>query len=690
MNHILCLSIFCAALSTLSCTKNQVEIQSCILRDRVIVTDHVFMKKALYVALTVTNASFELENTKAKAQLFCKGNLLSESSTISSSEKTLNIVFDLPYEIPDASCTIMVSLLSPKHRVIAKCTRTIERSELRSSLDSRAPTIPLTFKEMASPIEPVHFEPKEQEKTIGYMLFSHSPLEYVFPGTRPLGKDLIDHLSLTVCRNEFEPITFSIYSTKDLGKVKINIEDLAGPTGIIAKDKIEVGHVDLVQDTIGCPKGSFRYMPRLTKLGDQVLVEKCKTKRFWLTLRVDRDVFPGSYSGNIIVSPQQGKETHLPLSVTVVPIVLEDIPNVDYCMLMTYEFTELTMPHTKQEQARIYEAACKVLQDYMEHGMTTICPHSPFVLISNEDGSPNLDDIFAALWAARDTGFRRPIIWYMGHLIQTAKPKHPGNITGFDKTEHITLLKTLVERVTEYSKENDCPEVIILPIDEPDDDYQDYKNRRRDITPVLLEVIKRAGARSMLTARNTEDFKAVDYICSSKSDPDDLKKAHSDGKIYWVYNNIVTTQCRNPAYSRYIYGYYTWMNDLDGMSSWTFQNTQNASGLPTLADEVGKDLYLAYPAPDGPLATINWEAIREGIDDYKLIYQLTKRVKKLENKEMDTSKYVNLLDDIKEAQDAPGWHYFSDYNTWTPSFFEHNRDRIISLILEADKNLTEL
>ena len=630
MIRLFCLStITFVLLTTTACAGPGVEIQSCILRDRVIVTDHVFMKKAFYVAFKITNVPSGLTATKAKAQLFCGDDLLSKSSTISYGETTLNVVFDLPYKIPNAPYTIKVSLYDLKGHVIAECSRTLERSGLRSSLDAKASMRPVAFEELVTPAEPEHFKSTARDMAKGYVLFCRSYLEYVFPVTRPWEKDLVDHLSLTVCRNEFEPITFSLYPTKDLGEVKITIEDLTGPSGIISKERIEVGHVELVQDTIGCPKGTFRYMPRLIKRGDQALVEKGKTKRFWLTLRVDRDVMPGTYLGKITISPQWGKETDLPLSVTVLPVLLEDVPDVNYCMLMTYEFTELTMPWSQQDKSRIYDAACKVLRDYKEHGMTTICIHSPFVLIKKGDGSPNLDDIFAALRAARDTGFTRPVIWYMGHLIQTSKPRHPGNITGFDPGFHLPLLKELVAKVNKYAKDNHCPEVIFLPIDEADDSYNDYKGVRRKIAPVLIKAIRDAGGKSMLTATSYERFETVDYFCSSKLCHADSEKAHANGKAYWVYNNAVATDCRNPAYARYIYGYYTWKNGIDGMTTWTFQNTQNASGWPTIADAPGRDIFLAYPDPQGPLSTPMWEAVREGIEDHKLLYQLSKLIRRV-------------------------------------------------------------
>ena len=147
----------------------------------------------------------------------------------------------------------------------------------------------------------------------------------------------------------------------------------------------------------------------------------------------------------------------------------------------------------------------------------------------------------------------------------------------------------------------------------------------------------------MLTTRKYDQFGRPDYLASGEFNEKELQNARSNGAKYWVYNNDVTTECNNPVYARYIYGYYTWKNNIDGMSSWTFQNTQNASGLPEKADIHGRDLYLAYPDPKGPLATLKWEAVREGVDDHKLIYQLISRIAELKSKGIAASKYKNFL-----------------------------------------------
>jgi len=644
------------------------------------------VKKALYVSFSFTKSIKKYKTVNVYGFLLSGDKIISETSLKAFSENSGNLVFDLPYQIRDGQYSMRIDASTGKGKLVASGFVIVERSDLKRIFDPQSKNSVRVLEEIPARREPEVVKPTNQDKSIGYILFSRSPLQYVFPGSRPKKSEIIDHLAIQVVRNEFEPITFCLYPLKNLGTVKISITDLVGAKESISKNKIKVAYVEMVQETVGVPKGSFENVPTLIMPGNQVRVEKGKCQRFWLTLRIDDKVLPGVYKGKVTISPRNGLEASLPFEITVVPISLEDIPDIDYFMMMTYEFTELTMPWSREEKEKIYKSACNILKDYKEHGITTLCFHSPFVLITKEDGTPNLEDIFAALRAAKDLGFKRPIVWYVGHLIQTSKPIHPGSIIGFDKEIHLSRLKYLAESVSKYAKECGCPDVIFLPIDEPGDSYQDFQNKRHTITPLLLKTIKDAGAKNMLTTGDYKQFKPVDYVCSGKKNKDDLDEAHKSGSVYWLYNNDVTTKCLNPAYARYIYGYYTWMNDVDGMSSWTFQNTQNARGLPKRADGPGRDIYLAYPDPNGPIATLKWEAIREGIDDHKLVYQLVKRIQKLKRKGIKTSKYEDFLLEIKKKEGAPGCQERDD-DKWTPTFFEKSRDYLISMISDAEARL---
>lgn len=644
------------------------------------------MKKALYVSFSFTQSMRKYKKVKVYGFLLNGDKAVSETSLMVFSENSGNLVFDLPYQIPDGAYTIRIDAFADNGDLKGTGSLAVDRSALRSYFYPGDKISVADLEEIPVKEELEEVKPTIHDKSAGYMIFSRSPLEYVFPGSRPKRSEIMDHLAIQVVRNEFEPIAFSLYPLKDLGMVRISVSDLKNANERISKGKIRVGYVESVHETVGSPKGKFLNLPTLIRPGNQVRVEKGKCQRFWLTIRIDDNVSPGVYKGKIAISPQHGLKTSLPLEVTVVPISLEDIRGMDYFMMMTYEFTELTMPWSKEEKEKIYKSACNILKDYQEHGMTTLCFHSPFVLLTKDDGTPNLEDIFAALRAARDMRFEKPIIWYMGHLIQTSKPKHPGSIIGFDKEIHLSRLKYLVDTVTKYAKDNGCPEVIFLPIDEPGDSYQDFQNKRHTMTPLLLKTIKDLGAKNMLTTGDYKQFKPVDYLCSLEMKREDLDEVHKKGSVYWMYSNDVTTKCLNPAYARYIYGYYTWMNHVDGMSSWTFQNTQNARGLPGRAGFSANDVYLAYPDPNGPIATLKWEAIRKGIDDHKLVYQLAKRIEKLKGKGISTSKYEAFLSEIRKREGTPGCQE-RDYGNWTPTFFERSRDRLISMILDAEAKI---
>jgi hypothetical protein len=646
------------------------------------------MKKALYVSFSFGKSIRRLQRVDVHGSLLSGDQVLCETSVKALRGNSGNLVFDLPYPIPEGPYKIKIDTFAEEGKLVATGFVVVDRSDLKWISDPKSQNRSSGFEEIPAPRETEAVRPTKQDQSIGYLLFSRSPLEYVFPGSRPQKSELIDHLAIRVVRNEFEPIAFCLYPLGNLGVVRISVTDLVGPEASISKDKIEVGHVEMVKETMGLPEGRFGNVPALIRTGSRVNTKIGECQRFWLTARIDDNVLPGVYKGKVTISPQGGLETSLPLEVTVMPISLEDIPGINYFMLMTYEFTELTMPWSKEDKGKIYQSACNILKDYKEHGITTLCLHSPFVLMTKEDGTPNLEDIFAALRAAKEVGFKGRLIWYMGHLIQTSKPKHPGNIKGFEEETHLPRLKYIVETVSQYAKEHGCPEVIFLPIDEPGDSYQDFQNKRHEITPLLLKTIKDMGAQTMLTNDDYKQFKNVDYLCSGELNREDLDTAHKDGSVYWLYNNDVTTRCLNPAYARYIYGYYTWKNRVDGMSSWTFQNTQNARGIPGQADIYGSDIYLAYPDPKGPLATLRWEAIREGIEDHKLVYQLVKRIQKLKGMGIETSEYEDFLLGIGKKEGTPGC-LMGEAGTVNPMFFEENRDHLISMILDAQTRLDQ-
>jgi len=665
------------------------EIYQYVLRDRIIVTDRVLMRKNLFVGYRLKNKIEIQGGIKTIGKLLVDGSVISEITSLNTFDEFFrsgNLVFPLPHKIEDGFYTIQIRLLNLKEELLAEGAAKIDRKNLKAFFPGQGqgeakPREELLYRDCSGKVQN-----EKSGENMNYCILASSPLEYVFPGSRQKGADENYQISIKTVKNKFEPVTFSLCAYRDLGETKIIVGDLIGERGVVSKENIQVGLVESVEETYSLPDGKYLRVPTLIRPGNQFAIKKGEIQRIWITIRIDENANAGKYSGTLSIEPEKGERKAIPINLTVFPILLEDIPQKDYFMLMTYEFTELTNPWSEEEKKKIYEAGWKILKNYKEHGMTTLCFHSPFVLMTREDGKPNLDDIFAGLKAAKENGFERPIIWYLGHLIQTAKPRHPGNIIGFDKEIHLRRLDYLIGEVNKFARENGAREVIFSPIDEAGDSSQDYQSQRKEITPLLLQVIARNQGKSLLTGKDIGGLGSVDYFCSIENSPSVRKSVQQGGKKFWLYNNQVTIACRNPAYARYIYGYYVWKQGLDGMGSWTFQNTQNASGDPAIADGPGMDIYLAYPDPNGPLNTIKWEAIREGIDDHKLIYQLEKRIKRLQEKGISASKYKNFLREIRENNGEPPCQ-LEWAEEWNLSYFEKTKQQIIFLILEADQKI---
>jgi hypothetical protein len=283
------------------------------------------------------------------------------------------------------------------------------------------------------------------------------------------------------------------------------------------------------------------------------------------------------------------------------------------------------------------------------------------------------------LKASHDVGFTRPVFWYFGHYVQAAKGQHPGNIRLYDSGIHPARARALVETAMKYSAMTGGPQVEFMPIDEP------RIALRQKITLELFKAIKIVpGATIMCTTDIGGNM--LDIENNSQADRKPLspgeKERKSDRKV-WEYDNSAV-DCMNPCYTRYIYGYYTWRQDLDGMNSWGPGTTENSRGDPYEdLDHEYSDYAITYPHSGGPLATPNWEALREGIDDIRYVYQLERLcINKAGVNPGLIAEAEKFLDEIRGMCDFDDRSIINDYGKWTPEQFSSLRNQLISLILK--------
>lgn len=687
-----CLLCFITILSLLwGCIDIQEKVvhKSSVVRERIIIADRLIYKKGLYITLEIMG-EYKKE-IKVQGIIKTKDRLIDKNIGYTKGSNIANLFFELPYDLDKNEIILVANAYRKNQQLIGKINKRLFIDKIGKTTKTIKKKGNTSLKRSSilheKKLEPNNFTPAVSDKNRGYTIFSRSDLDLVFENDRPSANEICKDISINVVRNEYQNVTFSILPLSSIGKtqIKFHWED---SDDLIAKEgRVELGYINNVQSKVGMPEGTHRNLPWLLVPQDNFISYEGKCQRVYIQFYIPPLTPIGSKKGYITIIPENGKNTRLPITINVYPITLSHIPNKHYFMLMTYEFTELTNKWSEEKKAYILNQGKKVLEDYKAHGMTTICPHSPFFAIFDSKGDIDLSDIKGAMNAVKQVGFEGPVFWYFGHLLQTAKPKHPGNILGFNKDIHIKRAKQIVRIMGKEIEKNDWHEIIYMPIDEPDDKYQDINNKRFTSAQLLLNAINEEGGKTSTTAMKYEALDHVDYFITSQLNREDLKLAKKEGKTYIVYNNIVTTGCDNPLYARFIYGYYTWKNELDGMCSWTFQNTQNATGDPKKCDTEGRDIFLAYPNSIGPESTIKWEAVREGIEDHKLIYQLEKRIESLKQRGKDSEVYEKYIWDLKRRDISPEPLYRNKSDRELQNILSNLKESTAQLILSADAEL---
>jgi hypothetical protein len=115
--------------------------------------------------------------------------------------------------------------------------------------------------------------------------------------------------------------------------------------------------------------------------------------------------------------------------------------------------------------------------------------------------------------------------------------------------------------------------------------------------------------------------------------------------------------------------------------------SQGSNGNPfTVLD--GAEIMVAYPGVNGPIPTPTWEAIRDGINDYKYIYLLEKMIS--EEKARGNPVALRIEQQLMQLKqnlgESPGQEE-NEFGDWTPESFEKRRKQIVEWAMELQKNV---
>jgi len=146
----------------------------------------------------------------------------------------------------------------------------------------------------------------------------------------------------------------------------------------------------------------------------------------------------------------------------------------------------------------------------------------------------------------------------------------------------------------------------------------------------------------------------------------------------------------NAVANRVRTGFFLYNSNLDGIAAYGVQSYyRNKQGTKQYDDfdAPRKNINSLYPSSQGPVLTLQWEAFREGIDDYRYLKKYKDLLNDLRTK--DLAQYRELAEELKEKLSVYSFYAANGEHPWKlpDSFHQEVRTYVKDKILLVNKML---
>ena len=447
------------------------------------------------------------------------------------------------------------------------------------------------------------------------VVFVSSYLERGDVSTEPRPEQLIDTIRIFAAPGEYEPATFSVRSASEFKDLRVMIgDDLKSESGVtIPKSAMEIRLVDPIESWTKRNMECYLLKKSSVDLGANT------TRRFWVTVHVPDDARPGLYRSRINIGrsitelgPDLGRFQSfktLNYELEVLPIVPLTAQETGMAFFMFNDTSYFHRPAsdstngvavgTKEFLSEAFQA--RVFEDMREHGMTTV---TAYITPEDDDGKVSLTrrteqhlafvQTMSMLEKTKLVAPGLPVIWIWG-----------GNY-GPD----------VWKAVLEEGRRKGWPEIVFYVSDEPEnedrnqhvrasirrvDDFRSRFPRYND-----LRVTTGLGSsRGNLTVGHLYDL-WISCMAQRIGESGMIEQAKMMGKELWTYDCMAAPV--DAETDRYYFGVWAWVSGVKGCAHWAYFCQPHLSYV--------------YPTQEDLVPSIGWEAIREGIDDYRYLKTL--------------------------------------------------------------------
>lgn len=526
--------------------------------------------------------------------------------------------------------------------------------------------------------------PTKAESKNGFVIFNRPEPRWIQPDSLPLKSEKVNTITRTAASGDYIFITTAILPLKDLQNVNLSFKQ---------------------DEAASAPKvklGMLRYMPQQTNYSYRDKIPKYwilpeiiddikssdlkqgRVQQYSLRLKVPENA-KGNYKGNWIISVDGKNKASIPVTLKVLPVKLSQPEDL---VLGMYIDPMRWYRNKKFTDEKIFEE----LKDVKEHGFNSlylaIAP--PIASVKFKDGyyKTDLKYFLKTLNIAFKAGFNKhPYIIdpYAMERIMTPRIGLPAPKGRNYTPEYKKYVNQFFQQIKEATVKENYPEPLIHGVDEA------RSGKRLNETIRILKVAKENGFRTVTTCtsytfkRYPEFDKVVDFrnygnpgFWDSRTPEEAVtvrKATEKSGDIYWSYGSGCYANYNPPGAhvrnvrqdgclteNRYLHGLFIHRAKTKAEWSWCFSrwrgDPMNDFDDPSKRKGEVKDQCIVYPTKNSTKNqdTLQWEALRQGWQDYRAIYTLEKILK-----ERSDSKAKAIKTELDKKIKQIPWMNYTQY-----------------------------
>jgi hypothetical protein len=549
----------------------------------------------------------------------------------------------------------------------------------------------------AESLESVRFGPLPEKAGTNWHVFVPEAIEAIRYGYRPDARALEREPAISATPGEVAPFTLGLIAVSAVEGLEVSVSDLAGPGGcVIPADAIETYKAHYMAQRTNWNSQDFWIVPEiLVPLRDPDMpmsrarmirsiypgipipspalsLAAFQQAQLWFSVNVPQEAQRGLYEGVVSLKDEQGQVVRKRLELRVLPFALAQPSDRHWGLYSDSSRWDLFTEELLRAE----------LRDFRQHGITGLIMY-PLVhsTISVREGRLviNSDKFAGYMKMAREVGLDGPMVMDFQGLRNRVK-----QLTGTDvgSSGFADFYTEVIGHFAERGIQEEWGEMVYHAVDEPSN-----QEKARD-AQALLSIIKQMGLPTFTTANNIQmvselldhvlDVRTwyISFAASPTAAAARRAEAEAVGGHFWCYGSgSYTGQEGRMLANRYIGGLFLAKSGAEGMWSWTFQRPKDQpyDDFDGAGHREQKDAMITYPSfftATRSYPTLQWEGIREGVDDYR--YMHTLKVLATERGRTD------ILEEMEQLLEEVPWNV----KAFSAEAADRVRARIVGLLLE--------